>query len=126
MTEAHQCSQPVVGRLEAPVRRWNRLLWGVVFSSGPADREAMLIGGLWATDLGGTPYAGEPTRALLFCTRKQAREWCAETMRKWRDGRQRDDIVARWTVRPVRVRETVQVEAPNGGGEAPATARGTT
>ena len=92
---------------------WDRLLWGVVFSSGNADREGMLIGGLWATDLGGTPYAGEPTRALLFCTRKQAREWCAETMRQWRDGRQRDDIVTRWTVRPVRVRETVQVAAAN-------------
>ena len=114
MTEAHQCSQPVVGRLEAPVRRWNRLLWGVVFTTGPADREPMLIGGLWAADLGGEPYAGEPTRALLFCTRQQARAWCADTMRKWRDGRQRDDIVARWTVRPVRVRETVQIEAPNG------------
>lgn len=113
MTEAHQCSQPVVGRLEAPVSRWNRLLWGVVFTTGPADRDPMLIGGLWAADLGGEPYAGEPTRALLFCTRQQARAWCADTMSKWRDGRQRDDIVARWTVRPVRVRETVQIEAPN-------------
>ena len=28
-----------------------------------------------------------------------------------------DDIVARWTVRPVRVRETVQVDAPNAGGK---------
>ena len=108
-----QKQHAVGSRLDATVRRWDRPLWGVVFSSRPADREAMLIGRLWATDLGGIPYAGEPTRALLFCTRRQAREWCAETMRKWRDGRQRDDIVTRWTVRPVRVRETVQVEAPN-------------
>lgn len=73
----------------------------------------MLIGNLWAAELRGEPYPGEPTRALLFCTREHARAWCADTLRKWRDGRQRDDIVARWTVRPVRVRETVQVEAPN-------------
>jgi len=82
----------------------------------------MLIGGLWAADLGGEPYAGEPTRALLFCTRQQARAWCADTMSKWRDGRQRDDIVASWTVRPVRVRETVQIEAPNARVQAGTTA----
>lgn len=123
---SEQTSPAVVGRLEAPVRRWNRLLWGVVFSSGPADREPMLIGGLWAADLGGEPYAGEPTRALLFTTRGAARQWCAKTMAKWREGRQRDDCVSRWRVRAVRVRETVQVEAPNDLAEPDPTARGTT
>lgn len=106
-------SEAVANRLDLPVRRWDRLLWGVQFTGTLDDDAPMLIGGLWATDLGGKPYQGEPTRALLFCTRQQARDWCAETLRKWRDGRQPDDIVSRWMVRPVRVRETVQVEAPN-------------
>lgn len=116
--EDHEKDTAVAGRLDQPVRRWNRLLWGVQFTGSIKDDAPMLIGDLWATDLGGTPHFGEPTRALLFCTRSQARAWCAETMRKWRDGQQRDDIVSRWMVRPVRVRETVEVEAPNVRGEA--------
>jgi hypothetical protein len=88
------------------------LLWGVAFS-GVGKEAPMLIGGLWAIDLGGDPYPGEPSRALLFCTRAQARAWCTETMRKWRDGRQRDDTLMAWRVRPVRVRETVVIEVPN-------------
>ena len=96
--------------------RWNRLLWGVLFS-GLRGEEQILIGGTWAMDLGGNPYPGEPTRALLFQTRKQARAWCAEKRREW-STLQRDDCVARWRVRPVRVRETVKVEAPNRGERA--------
>lgn len=99
---------PAVGcPVDQELRRWDRLLWGVHFIGSARDKTPMLIGGLWADDLGGKPYAGEPTRALLFCTRAQARDWCAETMRKWRDGRHRDDCVTRWALRPVRVRETV-------------------
>lgn len=100
----------VGGQVQRVVRRWDRRLWGVEFSGSRTDDAPMLIGRLWALDLGGNPYHGEPTRALLFCTRQHARTWCAETMLKWRDG---GDIVRRWLVRPVRVRETVQVEAPN-------------
>lgn len=103
----------MTGPVNRPVRSWDRLLWGVQFTGSMADDEPMLIGNLWAYDFGGQPYHGEPTRALLFCTRAQARAWCSDTMRKWSDGRQRDDTVRRWAVRPVRVRETAQVEAPN-------------
>lgn len=104
--------KPLFGLEDTAGRRWDRLLWGVHFSSGHISEDApMLIGSLWAADMLGTPYPGEPTRALLFRTRREARAWCAETLIKWRDGRQRDAIVMRWMVRPVRVRETVRVEA---------------
>lgn len=112
-SKRHETPCAVGSLVERGVRRWDRLLWGVQFTGSARDDAPMLIGGLWATDLGGQPYHGEPTRALLFCTRAQARDWCSETMRKWRDGRQRDDCVTQWVVRPVRVRETVVVEAPN-------------
>lgn len=95
------------------VRRWHRLLWGVAFESVAGDHDAMLIGSLWADDLKSIRYEGEPTRALLFCTRAQARAWCAKKMAGWREGRTASDPVMTWRVRPVRVRETVQVEAPN-------------
>lgn len=100
----------VAGQVERGVRRWDRRLWGVVFSGSIPGGKPTLIGGLWAADLGGKPYPGEPTRALLFCNRQQARSWCADTMAKWSVG---DSIVRRWRVRPVRVREMVQIEAPN-------------
>lgn len=87
---------------------WDHLLWGVEFRGVRRDDPPMLLGNLWAEDMLGVPYPGEPRRALLFCTRKQARDWCDETMRKWRDGRQKNDSVARWNVRAVRVRETVK------------------
>lgn len=93
------------------VRHWDRLLWGVEFTGLRSDDAPMLIGRLWAADWATTTsmsYPGEPTRALLFTTRKLARQWCAETMAKWSDG---DSIVRRWRVRVVRVRETVQVKA---------------
>lgn len=103
----------VVAPLQQRVRRWDRKLWGVEFTSSRTDDAPMLIGRLWATEWASSnPYPGEPTRALLFTTRELARQWCAATMEMWRKG-QRDDCVSRWRVRAVRVRETVQVEAPN-------------
>ena len=88
---------------------WDRALWGVEFTSYD---ESMLIGRVWAQELASSAtYPGEPTRALLFTTREFARRWCAEKMRGWRDNG--DSTVRRWRVRPVRVRETVQVAAPN-------------
>ena len=112
--EADQAAPAVGIRLDRTVRRWDRALWGVHFTGANKNESPMLIGDLWATDLGGSTYPGEPTRALLFCTRAQARAWCAETLLQWRNGRQRDDSVARWMVKPVRVRETVLVEEHNG------------
>lgn len=48
----------------------------------------------------------EISRALLFPTRVLARAWCDTRMAKWA-GRQ--DCMAKWRVRPVRVRETVRM-----------------
>lgn len=119
--------QPAVGaQVERGVGRWHRLLWGVAFESMGGDHDAMLIGSLWADDLKSIRYEGEPTRALLFCTRAQARAWCAKKMAGWREGRTARDPVMTWRVRPVRVRETVQVEAPNVEANRPPTARETT
>jgi hypothetical protein len=83
---------------------WNRLLWGVKFTGSLRDDEPMLLGNLWMAGEPVIPYVGEPTRALLFCTREQARAWCARKMREWQSG---DEITRRWRVRAVRVRETV-------------------
>jgi hypothetical protein len=91
---------------------WDRLLWGVEFTGSRDDDEPMMLGRIWAHDWASTPYPGEPTRALLFTSRDAARKWCAKTMAEWREGRSRDDVVARWRVRPVRVRETVRVDRP--------------
>ena len=93
-----------------PVKGWNRALWGVRFTGADKTKSPMLIGSSWATDLGGTQYLGEPTRALLFRTRAQARAWCRQTLSDWRNGRHCDDSVRYWRVMPVRVREIVQQE----------------
>jgi hypothetical protein len=84
------------------------MLYGSMQKDAP-----VLIGGLWHDEarMFGAGYAGEPTRALLFCNRREARHWCAETNRRWQATN--DPIQQSWRVRPVRVRETVQVEAPN-------------
>ena len=87
-------------------RDWDYLRWGVLFSSRLA-REPYLIGCLWAGKK--SSYAGEPARALLFSSRKEAREWCREKMREWKTGRADIDRRLGWRVRPVRVRETVRV-----------------
>jgi hypothetical protein len=122
MSDTEQAPDADAGRLDRGFRPWDRMLWGVEFTGSGPDDAPMLIGRLWATEwASSTPYPGEPTRALLFTTRKMARQWCAETMAKWRDGRHRDDCVTRWRVRPVRVRETVKAEAPNVRGNLPAT-----
>lgn len=73
---------------------WIRRLWGVEFS-GKLTRPH-LIGSLWAARA--STYHEEPTRALLFCTRKQAREWC----------KSKNQCCADWRFRPVRVVETVK------------------
>jgi hypothetical protein len=88
---------------------WDRLLWGVVFTSHKKDDDPVLIGQRWAHDLGHVPYLGEPSRPLLFDTRQSCRDWCAKTMLTW-SGRDTQDIIAQWSVRPVRVREIQRIE----------------
>jgi len=87
--------------------RWNRLLWGVEFTDSVSGEAPMLIGALWANSGQRECYAGEPTRALLFCTRREARTWCQQRMQRWRETSVPGDVVKAWKVRAVRVRETV-------------------
>jgi hypothetical protein len=79
---------------------WNRALWAVEMRSKLSRPEGMLIGDTWHSV---TPrkYEGEPSRSLLFQTRKQAREWCAAKTIECK--RHSSD----WKFKPVRVRETL-------------------
>lgn len=86
---------------------WRRKLWAVELTT-PHDKT--LIGALWAIDADRTEayYDGEPTRALLFTSRRLARHWCANEMASYRD--YSDGHPCRsWKFRPVRVTETVKV-----------------
>ena len=74
---------------------WDKKLWGILFTG--ADGESMLLGNIWHDE--GSPYPGEPTRALLFQTRAQAREWHANQRWSWRRN-----------YRVVRVWETVNLD----------------
>lgn len=84
-------------------RRWNRLLWGVVFHV-PGSRD-LLIGTSWL-DHTIRPYPDEPTRVLLFRTRNAARAWCDVQNAKYVG---RTDQCMNWRFRVVRARETVAV-----------------
>ncbi|OGP46224.1 MAG: hypothetical protein A3K30_03900 [Deltaproteobacteria bacterium RBG_13_51_10] len=90
------------GKILWRVTLWDRLLWGVEFSQ--PDERPFLVGEGWATYPAQPLYAGQPTRALLFDTRKQAREWCRKKEAGYA-GHQNG--CAKWRFRPVRVREGV-------------------
>lgn len=83
---------------------WRRYLWGVRFTGSRKDVEPMLLGRGWYA---AEPifYPGEPTRALLFTTRKDARTWCRSQMLKYAG---RTDCCADWRFVPVRVLESVE------------------
>lgn len=84
-----------------------RLLWGVLFTGADPRDAPMLLSEAWCPARRELPtLPGVPTRALLFCTRAQARDWCAAKQQEWHARR---DFVRRWRVKPVRVRETVEV-----------------
>jgi hypothetical protein len=90
----------------AAIRPWDRLPWGVVFTSQglvPPD-PPMLLGTAWDSRQRSVPST-EPTRPLLFRTRAQCREWCREQNAKWREHPSLDT----WSVRPTQVRELVSV-----------------
>lgn len=89
------------------MKGWNRLLWGVAFTGARKNNEPLLIGQHWdsVTLLRPAAYAGEPTHALLFYTRQQARAWCAAEHAQYAG---RTDCCAKWRFRPVRVREIVK------------------
>lgn len=86
-------------------RPWNRRLWGIAFYGGDKGDTPMLIGTAW-DKIRERAYVGEPARALLFRTRRQAREWCRNQNQKWIH---RQDILSKWRVRPVRVQETLTI-----------------
>ena len=79
-------------------RPWKRRLWGVEFSG-------TLIGSLWIEPAPPSAYAGEPTRALLFTTRAEARAWVAPENAKQAA---RGDWWGAKRYRVVRVVETVR------------------
>jgi hypothetical protein len=94
---------------------WDRVLWGVRFVdtsqliARPGRREGMLLGQGWDNVRPGT-YEGEPTRALLFTTRKLARAWCQRKQtfyRTYPDGH----VCRSWRFQPVRARERVTTTA---------------
>ena len=90
---------------------WDRLLWGVLFSSG-FKGGSTLIGSSWDDlHVGKSSYPGEPTRALLFCSRSLARAWCRAKLDKYRDYPAGHPCLE-WTFRPARVRESVEGVAP--------------
>lgn len=84
---------------------WSRLLWGVELIS-PRSKP-MLLGSVWLDPMPKSQYTGEPSRALLFTTRKAAREWCLGRMAERAN---RTDVCRHWRYRPARVREIVRVE----------------
>lgn len=83
---------------------WARKLWGIRMTSKHPLSKPMLVGSLWSFPMPKKQYEGEPTHALLFYTRAQAREWCKrrmETLSNWGE----------WKFTPVRVIESVtQIE----------------
>jgi hypothetical protein len=83
---------------------WDRNLWAIQLTS--ANNLPKIIGSLLHKDAVhvGSKYKGEPTRPLLFCTRKQARAYCSETNKAW--STRADCVFYRWNVRPLKVRET--------------------
>jgi hypothetical protein len=85
--------------------RWDRLLWGVRFTGN--DRRSFLIGSSWhrANNAANAGYPGEPTRTLLFCTRAQARTFCAEQIKS---AHLTGGVCEKWRYTPVRVREIVR------------------
>ena len=84
---------------------WNRKLWGILFLGGDRS-DPILIGGMWEQAMKRIRYDGEPTRALVFMTRKDARKWCAVKNDDY--AHSNDSIVRKWRCKVVRVSEVVK------------------
>lgn len=87
------------------MKGWCKELWGVQFTGSIKDNKPMLLGTAWHESGRFAQYAGQPTRALLFQTREDARAWCQDQRRK-NEGR--NDCCAQWRFKPVRVVEIVK------------------
>mgnify|MGYP001618310194 FL=1 len=86
-----------------PRRSFSRLSWGVLWDTAGRDAIGPIFRGHHDFETPAQPYDGEPTRPLLFRSRRHAREWCAKTHRQYASP------CPAWRWRPVRVRETLRV-----------------
>ena len=81
---------------------WDQQLWGVSFTSSGSKH--VILGTAWHA-IFDPRYEGEPSRPLLFLTRRTARAWCEAQHAKYAG---REDCCADWRFRPIRVRMTVR------------------
>lgn len=78
---------------------WDKVLWGVELSHCASNERTLMLGSARHR-----PYRrgheDEPTRVLLFCTRKQARDWCKSS----------NELAGHlgWKYTPIKVRERVE------------------
>lgn len=61
--------------MRSNAKSWSHQYWGVLLLSD--GKEPILISGSWHPKIKYT-YEGEPSRPVLFTTRKLARIWCKE------------------------------------------------
>ena len=82
---------------------WNRHLWGIWFTSKETE-SGFLIGTAWANwcEDPRPRSPNEPSRALLFKTRTEARTWARTANMHW-------SYLKFWTVKAVKVREIVEI-----------------
>lgn len=91
-----------------PLKRigpWKRVLWGILMKGSIPNDPPMLLGDAWYKPMPQPGYPGEPTRALLFYTRSEARAWCKDARARYSD---RNDCCGKWRFRPIRVTESVR------------------
>lgn len=84
---------------------WNRKLWGVEFCGSFRQDPPSLLGRSWHDDSVPRQYPGEPTRALLFRTRREARAWCRHKVKFYAG---LGDVCSLWRFSTVRVIERVE------------------
>lgn len=84
---------------------WTREFWGVEFTGGLPGDPPILLGSIWMRPPPIAQYNGEPTRAILFRTRQQARDWCRAKQAEYAG---RPDCCGDWRFRAVKVVERVE------------------
>lgn len=82
----------------------SRIFWAIRFDGSSGD--PMVIGTAWHKEANerNKGYVGEPSRALLFKTRMQARKYCAARRKEYATI---GGVCAKWRFTPIRVRESV-------------------
>jgi hypothetical protein len=89
------------------MRAWDRVFWAIRFTRAMRGDMPMLLGTAWHKEANerNKGYVGEPSRTLLFKTRKHARQYCAAQMASYAA---RGDVCSKWKFTPVRVRELIE------------------